>query len=141
MDKDVTPSYLDSAVAPIGYDDVSVGVDRNARGSVELAVSFPVGAKLQEQLPLGGENLRRKDGGLVSVPSGWGSLRSHLHRVVVEVGHDDLVVLVHCSKVRTCARAETGPQLYSREHPPTLLHHKPTCKLLVSVATATKLGN
>lgn len=52
--------YLDPAVAPIGYDDVSVDVDRDARGSVELAVSFPVGAELQEQVPLRGENLRKR---------------------------------------------------------------------------------
>lgn len=61
MDKDGHSVYLNPAVAPIGYDDVSVDIDRDARGSVELAVSFPIGAEFQEQVPLRGENLRKRD--------------------------------------------------------------------------------
>lgn len=43
-------THLYSAVSPVGYDDVSVGVHSHAGGSVELAVAFSVGAKFEEEL-------------------------------------------------------------------------------------------
>lgn len=51
-------AYLDPAVAPVGHDDVAVVVDGDAGGGVELAVSFAVGAELEEQLAVRGEHLR-----------------------------------------------------------------------------------
>lgn len=53
--------YLDSAVAPVSYDDVPIDVHSYTSGSVELAVSLPIGAKLQQQLSLGSENLTQKE--------------------------------------------------------------------------------
>lgn len=50
-------AYLDSTVAPVGYDDVPISVNSDTSGSVELTVPFPVGAKLQYQLSLRGEDL------------------------------------------------------------------------------------
>lgn len=67
------PSYLNPAVAPIGHDDVPVDIDSNTGGSVELAVSFPIGTKFEEQVPLRGEDLRREDSDLVESagPAWW----------------------------------------------------------------------
>lgn len=53
--------YLDSAVAPVSYDDVPIDVHSHTSGSIELAVSLPIGAKLQQQLSVGGENLTQKE--------------------------------------------------------------------------------
>lgn len=53
----VSAPYLYSAVAPVSHDDVSVNVHSHTRGSVELAVSFTVRAKLQHQFALRSENL------------------------------------------------------------------------------------
>lgn len=68
----VALSYLNSAVAPIGHNDVAVDVNGNTSGSVELAVSFPIGTKFEEQVPLRSEDLRREDSDLVeSAGSAW----------------------------------------------------------------------
>lgn len=51
---------LNSTVAPIGDDDVSVGVHGHARRSVELSVPLPVGAELKQELPVGVVHLAKK---------------------------------------------------------------------------------
>lgn len=51
---------LNSTVAPIGDDDVSVAVHGHARRSVELSVPLPVGAKLKQELPVGVVHLPKR---------------------------------------------------------------------------------
>lgn len=43
-------SHLDAAVAPVGHDDVAIGVDSHPRGGVELPVPLPVRPELEEEL-------------------------------------------------------------------------------------------
>lgn len=43
---------LDAAVAPVGHNDVPIGVDGHARGCVELTVSFTVRAEFEQELPV-----------------------------------------------------------------------------------------
>lgn len=43
-------THLYSAVAPVGDDDVPVGVHSHTGGSVELAVAFSMGTKFEEEL-------------------------------------------------------------------------------------------
>lgn len=42
--------YLDAAVAPVGHDDVAVGVDGHPGGGVELPVALPVRPELEQEL-------------------------------------------------------------------------------------------
>lgn len=42
--------HLDAAVAPVGHDDVPVGVHGHPRGGVELPVALAVRAELEEEL-------------------------------------------------------------------------------------------
>lgn len=58
--------HLDAAVAPVGHDDVPIGVHGYPRGSVELPVALAVGAELEEELPVGTVNLAEER------PGGWG---------------------------------------------------------------------
>lgn len=46
-------THLDAAVAPVGYNDVSVGVHSYSRGGIELPIALTVGAKLEEELAIG----------------------------------------------------------------------------------------
>lgn len=120
--------YLYSAVSPVSYDDVPINVHSYTSGSVELAVSFTVRAEFQYQLSIWSENLRGgeriSESILMSPPqlplnkllnvdlftpvildSVYSfisvTFSQYLDRVVMEVSHNDLIVLVHCCKVWT----------------------------------------
>lgn len=54
----ISKSHLYSAVAPVGYDDVSVCVHGHSGGSVELAVAFAMGAKFEQELSVCVVNLK-----------------------------------------------------------------------------------
>lgn len=43
---------LDPAVAPIGHDNVSVGIHSHACRSVELTIPLSVGAEFKQELPI-----------------------------------------------------------------------------------------
>lgn len=45
--------HLDAAVAPVGHDDVPIGVHGNSCRGVELAITLSMGAKLEEELSVG----------------------------------------------------------------------------------------
>lgn len=45
--------HLDTAVAPVSHDDVSIGVHSYSRRGIELPVALTVGAKLEEELSIG----------------------------------------------------------------------------------------
>lgn len=51
---------LNSTVAPIGHNDISVGVHGHAGRSVELSVPLPVRAKLKQELPVGVVHLEKR---------------------------------------------------------------------------------
>lgn len=106
-----TKPHLYSAVAPVSYNDVPVCVHGHSRGSVELAVAFAVGAKLEQELPVCVVNLERDitlDGRKPNTASTRRNLREllYLHRVIVKIRHDDFVLVVHRDKVRTWSRKE-----------------------------------
>lgn len=61
-------SHLDAAVAPVGHDDVAIGVDSHPRGGVELPVPLPVRPELEEELTVRVVHL----GTRVSVAAGTG---------------------------------------------------------------------
>jgi len=58
--------HLDAAVAPVGHNDIPIGVHGYPRGSVELPVALAMRAKLEEELPIGTVHLAEKRSG------GWG---------------------------------------------------------------------
>ena len=58
--------HLDAAVAPVGHDDIPIGVHGYPRGSVELPIALTLGAKLEEELPIGTVHLAETRSG------GWG---------------------------------------------------------------------
>lgn len=45
--------HLDTAVAPVGHDDVPIGVHSYSCGGVELPIALTMGAKLEEELSIG----------------------------------------------------------------------------------------
>lgn len=108
-------SHLDAAVAPVGHDDVAIGVDSHPCGGVELPVPLPVRPELEEELTVCVVHLGMR----VSVAAGTGPVaqwdghgtgraagtahrcQAHLHGVVVEIRHHDLVLVVD--------RHEVGP--------------------------------
>ena len=49
--------YLDAAVAPVGHNDVPIGVDCYSCGGVELPIALSMGAKLEEELSVGSVHL------------------------------------------------------------------------------------
>lgn len=52
--------HLYSAVTPVSYNDVSIGIHSHASGSVELAVPFAMRAELEQELPISAVHLRQK---------------------------------------------------------------------------------
>lgn len=102
-------SCLYSAVAPVGHDDVPVGVHGHSGGSVELAVAFAVGAKLEQELSVCVVDLGRDITPDERKPT-WRppteTLSLHLHGVIVEICHDYFVLVVHCNKVGAWKRRE-----------------------------------
>lgn len=46
-------THLDTAVAPVSYDDVPVGVHSYPCGGIELPIALAVGTKLEEELSIG----------------------------------------------------------------------------------------
>lgn len=44
--------YLDSAVAPVGHNDVPVGIHSYSRGGIELSIALAVRAKFEEELSI-----------------------------------------------------------------------------------------
>lgn len=53
------PSHLYSAVTPVSYNDVPVGVHGHASGGVELAVAFTMRAKFEQELSIRTVHLRQ----------------------------------------------------------------------------------
>lgn len=49
--------YLDAAVAPVGHNDVAIGVHSHPGGSVELSIALPVRAELEQELAVCAVNL------------------------------------------------------------------------------------
>lgn len=49
--------HLDSAVTPVSYNDVSIGIHGHTGGSIELAIAFTVRAELEQELPVGAVHL------------------------------------------------------------------------------------
>lgn len=53
-------SHLYSAVTPVSYDDVSIGVHSHASGGIELAIAFTMWAKFKQELSICIVHLDRK---------------------------------------------------------------------------------
>lgn len=119
-------SHLYPAVPPVSHNDVSIGIHSHAGGSIELAISFSVRAKFEEEVSICtvhlGQEVSKKtslgrlcrnessqdhNGVLLKTISFERSM-CYLHGVIVKIGHDYFILVVDCNKVWTWIKREAG---------------------------------
>lgn len=67
-------THLYSTVAPVSYNDVSIGVHGHTSWSVELAIAFSMGAKFEKELAVSVVDLEQLEWPQTLFPTHWSSL-------------------------------------------------------------------